>query len=163
MDLRRWSELGACRQTAGTEGRRTAVPTHLGAKQQKPKGGSWSGLRRGNCPPGISNLPGLSLTACAKSSLAFRQKFLFFFFLKVKSSTQIHKSQLWHPCAWCVFCQQRCLCTAHGDTSVFSSPASFSTSVVVPQQPDAFSFSLPNTAPTQILQQFNSFLIFVMS
>lgn len=32
-----------------------------------------------------------------------------FRFFKVKSSAQIHKSQLWHPRTWRVFCQQRCL------------------------------------------------------
>lgn len=111
---------------AGTEGRRTTVPTHLRAKQQKSKRRSWSGLRRENVPLGAHTLPGLSPSACSKSPLAFGQKCCGFF--KVKSSAQIHKSHLQHPRTWHVFCQWCCLfralavlCTTHGDTSVSSS------------------------------------------
>lgn len=46
------------------------------------------------------------------------------------------------------------LCTTHGDTSVFNSPASFSTSVVIPQQSDTLSSSLHNTAPAQFPLQW---------
>lgn len=47
------------------------MPTHLGAKQEKSKGGSWSGLRREAVHLGAHLLPGLSLPACSKSLLAF--------------------------------------------------------------------------------------------
>lgn len=51
----------------------------------------------------------------------------YFRVFKMKSSTHFHKSQLWHPHVWCIFCQQWCLfralallCTTHGHTSVFN-------------------------------------------